>query len=771
VAGTLMILIKLYLMNNRYQQFFKALSWFPACLIMVGFTSCQQKKTEIKESTSFSAVYTDVAFTQEYHDGYIVSDNGAENDVRSIAVDNGDNIWIATGDGIFRKERDSREWEAVIKGEEKGPSWDVEVDSNGNIWMGTWDGVYKYDNTELSKVGELKTPVSGICISKEGIYALGPEGIWLNNGNNWKPSNYEVARSIHDAKSDGNHGLWIATDVGLYHCHDGNTELYQDDKELISCYLNGLDFNNEGELWAGGLGGVTIRKGADQIKTLTPDEGIPSVYVNSVSKSPDGTMWVGTEVGVVRFYKDGSHSLRFSRRWLMDDNVRDVAFDKDGNAWIATAKGVSAIKKKKMTLAEKEKYFYDFLMRRHIREPWIAHITALTTAGDTATSVDIDDDNDGQYTSMYLAMEALRYAVTGNKDTKIKARKALDFLIKLQTITETDGFFARTIVPADWVRVYKDNRTLTEKQRAEALVNQARFKQVKVRWHLSKDGKWIWKGDTSSDEMCGHMAAYYFYYEYVADEGEKKLVANHVKKIIDYIIANDYTLADVDGKHTTWGVWSPDMLNRAPDWAPERGINSLELLSYLKLTYHLTGDDKYQKENLRMINEEGYLENGKRIITSNQAWNTYIDPELLYLIFPPLFKYETDENLKKQYNDIIDTWYQKLRKDESPFYNFMYTYLRGKSFDLDKSVIFLKDVSLDLVDWQIDHSKRDDIKASRYPVLEAVQTNVLLPPDERATIRWDKNPWEIKGGSAHMEREPVFWLLPYWMGRYIGEIE
>jgi hypothetical protein len=482
-------------------------------------------------------------------------------------------------------------------------------------------------------------------------------------------------------------------------------------------------------------------------------------------------MWVGTEVGVVRFYRDGDHSLRFSKRWLLDDSVRDVAFDKNGDAWVATAKGVSAIKKRDMTLLDKEKYYYNFLMRRHIREPWIAHVTTLTTAGDTTTSKDVDDDNDGQYTAMYLAMESMRYATTGDNDARIKARKALDFLIKLQTITETDGFFARTIVPSDWKHVHDGNRIYNEKEFAEALINEVRFKPVEKRWHKSKDGKWLWKGDTSSDEMCGHMAAYYFYYEHVADDNEKEMVKNHVKKIMDYIIKNDYTLVDIDGKHTYWGVWSPDKLNRDPDWAPERGINSLELLSYLKLVYHMTKDEKYQKEYLRMINEEGYLENAKRIVTSNPAWNTYIDPELLYLIYPPLFKYEKDEKLKLEYNKIIDTWYQKFRKDESPFYNYMYAYLRGTNYDLDNSIFFLKDAPLDLVDWRIDHSKREDVTATHYPVLEVMQTNVLLPPSERATVRWDKNPWEISGGNPHMEREPVYWLLPYWLGRYVGAIQ
>ncbi|MBK6282575.1 MAG: hypothetical protein IPF54_07825 [Draconibacterium sp.] len=189
--------------------------------------------------------------------------------------------------------------------------------------------------------------------------------------------------------------------------------------------------------------------------------------------------------------------------------MNDVAFDKDGNAWIATANGVSEIKRNTMTLAEKQDYFYDQLMKKHIREPWICGVLRLETPGDTSTWRNSDDDNDGEYTGGYLAMESFRYAVTKDEDALIKARKAFGFLSYLYEVTGTDGLFARTIVPADWKQVNDANRTYTEHQVADELVADPRYKPVEKRWHLSADKKWLWKGDTSSDEMDGHYMSYF----------------------------------------------------------------------------------------------------------------------------------------------------------------------------------------------------------------------------------------------------------------------
>ncbi len=581
---------------------------------------------------------------------------------------------------------------------------------------------------------------------------------------------YPIARSIRDAISDNQGGLWIGSDVGLFHSAPTETNHLVNSEDLISAYVRGVATDGE-NVWAAGVGGITILKDDKQIKTLRTEQGIPSVNVNCVKRSPEGVMWVGTDVGVVRYNQDNSHSLLFSRRWLLDDKVNDIAFDLQGNAWIATNRGVSAIKKKTMTLASKQNYFYDVLMRRHIREPWIAGQCRLPVAGDTTQWEPEDDDNDGEYGGNYLAMESFRYAVTKSSDAKEKAKKTFNFLKLLQEVTESDGFFARTIVPANWTFVHDGNQTYTERQLADELVKEPRFKPVPVRWHKSKDGKWMWKGDTSSDEMCGHMFGYFMYYELVADREEKEIVGKHVAKIIDHLMSHNLTLTDQDGKPTRWGIWSPDKLNRDMEWLPDRSLNSMEILAFIKLAYYMTGNEKYQREYLRLIKEEKYLDNMANIPNQNPAWFIYYDVIMAAYEYPMLLKIEKDPELLKFYENHIDAWMEKRKGDKNPLINFIYCFSRDKKVEIESSVDLLIDTPLDLVDWYIDHTKREDVEVVHTPVLDDIQVSELPPASIRATIRWDKNPWGINGGNAHLEREPVFWLLPYWMGRYMEMIK
>lgn len=748
-------------MMNRLTSF-----GFLAALLL---SACQPKKDQQTDTTIASAAYQDTAFWQEYHDAFPIPEQLGSSDIRSIAVDAHDNVWIATASGVFQKKAGERTWTHAIPEADQGPSFAVAVDSASTVWLATWNNLYQMKDGKPIPVSGVQSPISALGIAREGMYAAGPHGVWLCNDNTVERKSYAVARSVRDVVTDGGGGVWIATDVGLYHSTDEKTRRFTESQDVISAYVQGVAFRGD-ELWAAGLGGVSILKEGQKVRELRTENGIPSVRVNCVRRAPDGVMWVGTDVGVVRYDAAMNHTLRFSRRWLLNDEVHDIAFDSQGNAWIATAGGVSAIMHKKMTLASKARYFYDVLMRRHIRDPWIAGQCRLPIAGDTTQWQPEDDDNDGEFGGNHLAMESFRYAATKDPDAKEKAARTFRFLKMEQEITGTDGFFARTIVPADWKSVHDTNRTYTDREKADELVKEPRFKPVEVRWHLSKDDRWYWKGDTSSDEICGHMFGYYFYYELVADDAEKAIVRRHVANIVDHLMTHDYTLTDVDGQPTRWGVWSPDKLNRTEEWTPDRYLNSMELLSFLKLAYHMTSDEKYQTEYLRLIKDEGYLDNMAKMPHQNKAWFIYYDVVLALYQYPILIGCEKDPRLIKFYEDHLDAFLALHKGDQSPLINFVYCYTRKKKEELPASIDFLMDTPLSLVDWPIDHTKREDVHVVRNPVLEDLQLNELPPASIRMTVRWDKNPWTVYGADPHVEREPIFWLLPYWMGRYLGMI-
>ena len=711
----------------------------------------------------------DTPFIQEYHEAYPIA-QGAANDVRAIAVDSDGNVWAATKAGAYRLNKGQEKWVAVMKKVDAGPTYDIVVDKAGIIWAGAWNGLYYLTPSSQKKVPGIDHPIQALCTADNQIIALGRGRIYYLRNNKFISKEVPYSKSFRAVLSDKKSGLWIATGMGLYHQTSKDYKLYQNDSELVSPYLSDIDYAQDGNLWIGGLGGVTVYKGPRRFKSFTPQQGLPSVEVHCVSQAPDGVMWIGTKLGIARYDGKG-FSIRNSKRWLINDDVRDIAFDSEGTAWIATADGVSAIKRKSMTLAEKADYFLDICLTRHVREPYIVEKCLLTTPGDTSNFKPRDDDNDGQYTAMYLAMESFRYAATNDPGAKSNAKKAFESLRFLQTVTETPGFVARTVIPITWTKMADPNRKISDRQWSEIYVHNPREKRVKIRWRPSSDNKWLWKGDTSSDEITGHMFGYLFYYDLVADSTERRRICRHVLNIVDYIIDNGYVLKDMDGTHTKWGVWSPQKLNCDPDWRSERGVNSVEILSFLKLAYHMSGHKRYQKEYLSLLHNHNYANNVRHAKTYNHAWRTHIDDELLALAYPCLLMHEDDPKLLRLYRESLDHWYAAVKEEHSPFFNFIYSACSGKVPQLKESIKYLRDASLDLVRWTVDNSKREDLRIVRTPELEMLQTNRLLPPDESGVIRWDENPFRaVQGDGGHTESDGVWWMLPYWAGRYYGYI-
>ncbi|HUW59799.1 MAG TPA: two-component regulator propeller domain-containing protein [Candidatus Bathyarchaeia archaeon] len=715
---------------------------------------------------AMAAQIPDEPFWQEQHKPYTLASEEA-NDVRSIAVDSAGNLWAATQAGMFVLENGA--WRRPLL-DDAGPAYKIVAGPGGEVWAGAWDGLYRGTAKGLTRVEGVEGPVTAIAVIEGGALAMGPKGAWRVAGGVAAAESIPGSVNRRDVIVDGDGTLWVATGTGLACVRPNERGVYQKENEILSPDVAALAFDSEGTLWAGGLGGVTLYRGGVRVGQMTPDEGLHDVFVQCVRRGPDGRMWVGTKLGVAR-YGGRDWSLRHSRRWLLSDDVRDVAFGPDGTAYVATAAGVSAIRRRQTTLAEKAAYFETVTAERHVREPGLVEKVRLERPGDIESWKPMDDDNDGQYTAMYLAAECYRYAATKDPDARQRAVSAYTALLDLQRYTGTTGFVARTVVPDSWTSVHDANRAYSDRERADMAAEDVRNKPVEQRWRPATREGWLWKGDTSSDEMTGHFYALPIFYDLVADDAQKEELRGHMRRIMDHIIDHGYVLIDIDGAHTRWGVWAPERLNHDPDWATERGINSVEILSYLKATWHVTGDDKYAREYRRLLFDEGYAENVRRAKTYIPGWRTHIDDELLALAYPALLAYETDPELRALYRESVEGWYLGAGKENSPYFNFTYAMLTGGNPNLEDSLAFLRDTPLDLIDWTVDNLTREDLKLVRQPILDDVQTNRLLPPSERGVVRWDNNPWRAtQGDNGQTEWAPTFWLLPYWMGRYNGFI-
>lgn len=709
----------------------------------------------------------DTPFTQEFRETFWLAAMPAENDVRSIARDGSGRIWIANSQGVFYRSGDR--WVAAQQELVEGPAYTLQADSAGNVWIGSWRGLFRataaQQSVQVEPIGDMKSPIAAIDCGNERVVVGGPEGYWEQKEGKFQRLDVPAATSVQALQIDGEE-LWIGTQTGLFHLSGGKTRRLHEAQDLLSSDVRALARGPDGRIWIGNSGGIDVYEGGKRVANYTGRAGLPSTRVHSLDFDAAGTLWVGTAQGLARF--DGQNwTLRHSLRWLPSDHVRGVVVDPDGKAWVATTGGVAVLARRTMTLEEKAAYYEDIVRQRHVREPGLVRKCRLKVPGDLTTFRPTDTDNDGLFSSLYLAAESFRYATTKDESARKNAAEVYRGLEFLQTVTDTPGFVARTVVPADWSSMADRNRTYTPQQVADERVQDPRFKRVENRWRNSRDGRWLWKGDTSSDEISGHYFGYAVYYDLAADEAERARIREHVRRITDYIIDGGLTLRDIDGQHTLWAVWSPEKLNDDPNWFSERGINSMEILSFLRVAHHMTGDKRYADVAADLLERHGYRENIQVTKLASPAEFTFIDDQLLALGYRGVFAYSPNDADRALFRPGLDQWQRVIGHMHSPLYNFVYRIATGEAADEPQAVAYLRDVPLDLVNWTINNGQRDDIELVGVPTLGRPCVNRLLPPSERGVIQWDGNPYHtVDGGGGHEECEPHFWLLPYWMGRY-----
>lgn len=546
--------------------------------------------------------------------------------------------------------------------------------------------------------------------------------------------------------------------------------------------------------------GVGIQTGEDLWQLYTGHEGLPYNDFTSMAIAPDRQLWLGTTKGAIHF--DGTHwAYRAGRRWLPNDDVRDIAATEDG-AWIATAGGVSHIYFKPMTFAEKATFYEDEIDTYHRRTPfeYVAGVS-LENPGDKSKWTQHDTDNDGQYTGLYGAAECFAYGATGDPKAKERATKAFEALAFLSEVTQSGsnpaphGFIARTILPTDGrnPNEHDSPERDQEKQKGDAL-----WKVIVPRWPTSGDGKWYWKTDASSDELDGHFLMYALYYDLVAEtDAEKARVQEVTARVMDHLIDHDFRLVDHDGKPTRWANFNPSAINGNPDWWAERGLNSLSLLTYFNVAWHVTGDQKYRDVFLDLVNNHHYAMNGMVAPKLQAGPGSYVqfDDKMAFMNYYNLIRYESDPKILRMFQNSIFYYWQIVKQERNPFFNFVYAALcldKGMQTQwgvtdlsptgpwLEDSVDTLKRFPLDLVMWPVQNSHRIDLIPLPDYAREPGQAdghgyrvdNHVIPIDERNALSFSEDTWRYDdtGGNGKWLDEGSPFLLAYYMGLYHGFI-
>ncbi|MBI4556981.1 MAG: hypothetical protein HY706_05300 [Candidatus Hydrogenedentes bacterium] len=358
-------------------------------------------------------------------------------------------------------------------------------------------------------------------------------------------------------------------------------------------------------------------------------------------------------------------------------------------------------------------------------------------------------------TGIYAGMLAMKYAVTKDENVRKEAGQALQALHLLSTVSGKKGLLARAAVRKD-MPFLDDGK-----------------------WYDSPDGTYRWRADVSSDQMDGVIYGFCLLFDLVADDAEKKIIAPDVADLVGSILDNKLRIVDIDGTPTTWGSYYPEYVRI------REHMNALLLLQHVKVAHHVTGDERFDKEYLRIANDLGYADlavtaRGNANPLIEDAVN-YSDDVLLYLAYYPLLVLEKDVALRDKYlASLRRTWegdgkFPGIKPLGCTYYAFtVHAFLDDASGD-EAGINTLKWFPLDMK-WNRDvilaYEKQFKFTFDPTPKSSEPGKGEVVPIDRRPKD-WSAWVWDPYVAGDRKDHPGIYYggldyLMAYWLGRYHG---
>ena len=221
----------------------------------------------------------------------------------------------------------------------------------------------------------------------------------------------------------------------------------------------------------------------------------------------------------------------------------------------------------------------------------------------------------------------------------------------------------------------------------------------------------VYKGDTSTDEIIGHLFLYKVAYDILDDNDPeekelKALIVETVTNLAQHYINNGYSMVDATGQGTSWGKTTRNYFTT--DYTIEdRALGALVVLSAFKLAYYVTQENKWEDEYLLLAKSEPFnyaemattywrqwmwlvensdldAENNQYRLDSTKKPSeiekarhagyvlNYSDEEMAMLAFYILFQIEEDEELIEAYRASLEDWWKSMSYSENPLWYYIY---------------------------------------------------------------------------------------------------
>ena len=546
------------------------------------------------------------------------------------------------------------------------------------------------------------------------------------------------------------------------------------------------------------------------------------------AESRDGVVWYGAKTGLTRYdphapRKEDRVQYFSAQRHLCDNEVKAISIESSENEndyevlWVLTAKGAAKVTMRWLTGEEKAEALLGESLRVVDRRGMVSQ-RHLSVPGRPETAVPYNEsDNDGCFGCGFAVGELLHYGVLRRElgadhpravQAKAVATRACEAMLLLLYIPcRGDGFTARTYltphepVPGGgglYFRKLGDGTAqllITERTLRDGTAGTIIPCPDNVPPRLAKlyedegftEKGLVYKGDTSSDELTLHFAHLYYLNLILGEEDPalNQLAVEAGRALLGHILGHGNELIDAFGEPTTWAKYSERYFEFGSLGWVDACLNATELLMYLRVMMQIDPGNARWGEAYGGLLARGYQNLGPKhaerldqmcAFMNNEPCEEimYGDHMLATAAFWPLILLEPDEELKKIYRAGFASWRGSIGREFNPGYDLPFALTCAEEpVDRERLAEWFHRNPASRLASSINATARHDMPL-RPRLSGDRETGWLLPPDECAISKYDRNPNafrdESSGGARTVESCYVY-TFAYWFGRWYGMVE
>ncbi|RLB58058.1 MAG: hypothetical protein DRI34_06050 [Deltaproteobacteria bacterium] len=432
------------------------------------------------------------------------------------------------------------------------------------------------------------------------------------------------------------------------------------------------------------------------------------------------------------------------------------------------------------SLADKARQFDQLAADRHLSGDGLLRNLRLTEDLQAVEAFE-HAENTILWSGIYLAAQALRYAVSGDEQAQQNARVVVDALRQLTEVTGTKGLYGRSFARPGINYDYDGSGTP---------------------WWTASPAPdyqgWWFRNDVSKDGYDGLMFGYAVALEHFDDESLLADIRQRLGEIGDHLLANGLCIVDSNGQVTEHGALFQSALDDFP------GFNALLAASFIKTIAGATGESRFDDfyygclmrtrpgadcPDFELADLGPYIDNMEKnlFLFLPDCQQNYDNFDMAYQAIYPLLRREQDPELHRRLLGVLrdnmfhtdNPDFQSIAPLGNSFFTFVYAALSGAgpedpllSDAVHRAVCTLRRFPEHKYDRHIPAGTQEEVCRNR------LDDPVAAEPIPLEEYHFDNYLWRLDFFEIQQERpenrrqvwSPEDYLLAYWLGRYHGII-